>query len=191
LAALLDGNNRQGYDTSNMADKTIEKTEPNESALLIAFAHAASKAQEIEGLQQDTVVSAEALHDTRNRPFSEIVKEIDKLPLGPLKKKYLKTIGKPIEDPNFEMMWNDINEDRNFLMHKFFRIFPVAGLAGNKEAANKLARIDEMLDIGRRLLKDVLNMTLVKFNIPPAQFRTFLAALVDRRNKLRTRDWSR
>jgi hypothetical protein len=110
-----------------MADKTIKKTEPNESALLIAFAHAASKAQ-----------------------------EIDKLPLGPLKKKYLKTIGKRIEDPNFEMMWKDTNEERNFLMHKFFRIFPVAGLAGNKVAANKLARIDQLLDIGRRLLKDVL-----------------------------------
>jgi hypothetical protein len=41
-----------------MADKTIKKTEPNESALLIAFAHAASKAQEIEGLLQDTVVGA-------------------------------------------------------------------------------------------------------------------------------------
>jgi hypothetical protein len=79
-----------------MADKTIKKTEPNESALLIAFAHAASKAQEIEGLLQDTVVGAEVVQDTRNRPFSEIAKEIDKLPLGPLKRKYLKTIGKRI-----------------------------------------------------------------------------------------------
>jgi len=174
-----------------MADKTIKKTEPNESALLIAFAHAASKAQEIEGLLEDTVVGAEVVQDTRNRPFSEIAKEIDKLPLGPLKKKYHKTIGKRIEDPNFEMMWKDIKESRNFLMHKFFRIFPVAGLAGNKEAANKLARIDQLLDIGRRLLKDVLNMTLGTFKIPPAQFRNFLAAVVDRRNKLRAADWSR
>jgi hypothetical protein len=89
------------------------------------------------------------------------------------------------------MMWKDIKESRNFLMHKFFRIFPVAGLAGNKEAANKLARIDQLLDIGRRLLKDVLNMTLGTFKIPPAQFRNFLAAVVDRRNKLRAADWSR
>ena len=55
-----------------MADKTIKKTEPNESALLIAFAHAASKAQEIGGLLQDTVVGAEVVQDTRNRPFSEL-----------------------------------------------------------------------------------------------------------------------
>jgi hypothetical protein len=57
-----------------------------DSALLIAFARAASKAQEIEYLLQESVIGAEVVADTRHRSFEKIAKEIDKLPLGPLKK---------------------------------------------------------------------------------------------------------
>jgi hypothetical protein len=54
---------------------------------LVAFARAASKAQEIEALLKDTVIAVEVANDTRDRSFEEIAKKIDKLPLGPLKKK--------------------------------------------------------------------------------------------------------
>jgi hypothetical protein len=160
--------------------------EPDESALLIAFARAASKAQEIEHLLQETVLGAEVTEDTRNRSFEQIAKKIDKLPLGPLKQKYLETIGKDIRDPLFQMMWNEINEERIFLMHKFFRVFPIAQVGGPKEAANRLARIDQLLDIGHRILKQVLDMMFKRFNIPPVEFRKFLASVVERRKELRT-----
>jgi len=55
---------------------------PDESELLIAFARAASKAQEVEALLRDTVIGVEVVNDTRNRSFEAIAKEIDKLPFG-------------------------------------------------------------------------------------------------------------
>ena len=39
---------------------------PDESELLIAFARAASKAQEIEALLRDTIIGPEVVNDTRN-----------------------------------------------------------------------------------------------------------------------------
>jgi hypothetical protein len=158
-------------------------TEPDETALLIAFARAASKAQEIEALLQETVIGFEVLKDARNRSFTDIAKEIDQLTLGQLKRKYLETVGKHVADPEFEKMWNEINHERIFLMHKFFHVFPIAGLNGNKDAEQRLNRIDKLLDIGRRLLEDALKMTLEMFKLPPTEYREFLAFAVDHRKK--------
>ena len=97
--------------------------EPNESALLIAFARAASKAQEIEALLQEMVIAAEVATDTKNRSFEEIAAKMEKLPLGPLKKKFLEVA--QMADPLFAKMWEEINEERVFLMHKFFNAFPI------------------------------------------------------------------
>lgn len=79
-----------------MADKTIKKTEPNESALLIAFAHAASKAQEIEGLLQDTVVGARQAgtpggggRDERWRKFVGSISRLESFSSKRLTKKFV------------------------------------------------------------------------------------------------------
>jgi hypothetical protein len=61
------------------------RLEPDESELLIAFARAASKAQEIEALLRDSLIAAEVERDTRGRSFEDIAKKIDKLPLGCLR----------------------------------------------------------------------------------------------------------
>ena len=100
-----------------------------------------------------------------------------------LKRKFLETIGKGIEDPLFQQMWKKINQERIFLMHKFFNVFPVAELKGNEAAATRLARIDKLLDVGRRLLKTALDLTFDRFNIEPAKRREFLAFVVDHRKK--------
>src|SRR6266480_1468946 len=117
--------------------------------------------------------------------FAFIAKEIEKLPLGPLRDKYLKTIGKSIADsgPLFPKMWKEINEERIFLMHKFFHVFPVSGLTGNEKAATKLAHIDKLLDIGRRMLKDVLDMTLAQLNLTPQKLRDLLAFVTEHRKE--------
>ena|SRR5215471_18678316 len=85
-------------------------------------------------------------------------------------------------------MWKDINDERNFLMHEFFCVYPISRLGGNQEAANRLARIDSLLDIGRCMLKQVLEMTLAQFNIQPAEFRQFLAAVAERRKETEVRN---
>src|SRR6266576_3848611 len=126
---------------------------PNEAALLDAFARAASKAQGIEAILQDSVAGIEVVQDTRNRPFPDIEKKIDKLPLGPLLNRFIKTVAKDMNYSDvFERLWYDINQERIFLMHKFFRQFPIAKLEGNEEAARRLERIDELLDGGCRFL---------------------------------------
>ena len=68
-------------------------------------------------------------------------------------------------------------------MHKFFHVFPVETLNGNDEAARRLDKIDKLLDIGRRLLKDALETTMGRFNIPRTKFREFLAFAADHRKK--------
>ena len=161
-------------------------TEPNESALLIAFARAASKAQEIETLLQETIISVEVAKDARDgslRSFLEIAEKIEKFPLGELKRRYLETVAKDIADPLFKKMWDEINGERIFLIHYFFDVFPIAELDGNEEAAKRLDRIDQLLDIGRRLLKEVFDKTAVHFGIPREKWRDFLAFVVDRRKK--------
>jgi hypothetical protein len=125
-----------------------------ENRLLIAFGRAAVKAQEIEALLQETVIILEVASDTQDRSLEAISQRIEKLPLGPLKDKYLETIGSGI-DPTFSNMWNEINQERIFLMHKFFQVFPLSESTANlKKAAERLGFIDNLLDIGSRLLKD-------------------------------------
>jgi hypothetical protein len=89
--------------------------ESNEEAMLTAFARAASKAQEIEALLQEMLIADEVATDTKNRSFEEIAAEIEKLPLGPLKEKFLRVA--QMADPLFPKMWKEINEERIFLMH--------------------------------------------------------------------------
>ena len=45
---------------------------PDESALLVAFARAASKAHEIEALFQDLLIAAEVAQDNDNRSLDQI-----------------------------------------------------------------------------------------------------------------------
>ena len=88
-----------------------------------------------------------------------IADEIERLTLGQLKQRYLDSVlGKKIDDPQFAKMWKEINEERIFLMHKFFQIFPLASLVGNSEAAGRLHYIDRLLDIGRRMLKEYVDL---------------------------------
>ena len=162
------------------------RIEPNESTLLIAFARAASKAQEIEAFLQETLISVEVAKDARHgsfRSFLETAKKIEKLPLGELKRRYLETVGKDIADPRFKKMWDEINEERIFLIHRFFNIFPIDELGRSGEAAKRLEQIDALLDIGRRLLKEVFDRAAVSFGIPREKWRDFLAFVVDRRMK--------
>jgi hypothetical protein len=111
----------------------------------------------------------------------EIAEEFEKLTLGELKRRYLKTVGKDNTDPLFTKMWDEINQERIFLMHHFFDVFRIETLDGNQTAAKRLERIDALLDIGRRLLRDVFDMTAVGFGIPPEKWRDFLQFVVDHR----------
>jgi|GraSoiStandDraft_16_1057320.scaffolds.fasta_scaffold121281_3 hypothetical protein len=155
---------------------------PDESRVLIAFARAASQAQEIEALLQEMLIAAEVATDTENRSFENIAAEIERLPLGVLKKRFLDVARVP--DPLFTEMWNKLNEERIFLMHKFFNAFPITSIADRlPEAEQRLAEIDRLLDIGSRLLKEVRDRAYASFNIPPAKFREFLRFVVDHRKK--------
>ena len=156
----------------------MNAVEPNESALLIAFARTASKALEIEALLQEIDVAAEVVTDTKNRSFEEIAAEIEKLPLGPLKEKFLKVA--QITDPLFPKMWKEINEERIFLMHKFFKVFPLPLNAdGLRQASQRIAEIDKLLDIGQRLLREVRDRAFAQFNITPE----FLKFVTEHRRK--------
>lgn len=158
--------------------------EPNETAMLIAFARAASRAQEIEAILKDTVIGAEVSQDTRNRAFEAIANEIDKLPLGPLQKKYFEMVGKDIHDPGFKKMFKEINEHRKFLMHKFFQEFPITKLNGNEEAKIRLQQIDKILGDGREILKRAFDGAIaLSLQIQPEKFREFLAFVVEHRKK--------
>ena len=140
--------------------------ESNEEAMLTAFARLASKAQEIEALLQEIDNAAEVATDTKNRSFEEIAAEIEKLPLGPLKEKFLKVA--QITDPLFPKMWKEINEERIFLMHQFFKVFPLPLNAdGLRKASQRIAEIDKLLDIGQRLLREVRDRAFAQFNITP------------------------
>src|SRR6266568_495304 len=148
---------------------------PDESRVLIAFARAASQAQEIEALLQEMLIAAEVATDAENRSFENIAAEIERLPLGVLKKRFLDVARVP--DPLFTEMWNKLNEERIFLMHKFFNAFPITSIA------DRLPETDRLLDIGSRLLKEVRDRAYASFNIPPAKFREFLRFVVDHRKK--------
>ena len=151
---------------------------PDESELLTAFARAASQAQEIEALLQEMLVAAEVATDTKNRSFEKIAAEIEKLPLGKLKEKFLKVA--QITDPLFPKMWKEINEERIFLMHKFFKVFPLPLNAdGLRKASQRIAEIDKLLDIGQRLLREVRDRAFAQFNITPE----FLKFVTEHRRK--------
>jgi hypothetical protein len=122
--------------------------EPNETELLIAFARAASKAQEIEALFRDSLIAVEvamdiAVKDTGSRSFEDIAGKIDRLPLGVFKEKFFKVFGKGLSDSGLKETFDAVNDERIFLMHNFFQAFPMDKLNGNKEAAIRLERIDE------------------------------------------------
>lgn len=161
--------------------------EPNETALLIAFARAASKAQEIEALFRDSIIAAEiatdiAAEDTRGRSFEEIARKIDRLPLGALKEKFLKVFGKDLSG-SVKESFDAVNDERIFLMHNFFQTFPMDELNGNKEAAIRLERIDEILGTGLQMFRSAHHHALALGKIPPTKLRTILKSLVDdRRN---------
>ena len=155
--------------------------EPEQSALLIAFARAASQAQEIEALLQEMLIAAEVATDTKNRSFEKIAAEIERLPLGELKKRFLNVACVP--DPLFTEMWNKLNAERIFLMHKFFNAFPIANADSFPEAAQRLDEINRLLDMGCRLLTEVRGKTYASFNIPQAKFREFLKFVTEHRRK--------
>jgi len=176
--------------TTALIEKQIQEGRLNarngERTLLIAFARAASKAQEIEKLLQDTVLGAEVANDTRNRSVDEIATKIDKLPLGRLQKKYFKTVGKDIHDQDFRKMFEKVNQQRIFLMHNFFKVFPVTKLNGNEEARIKLKEIDEILSIGCEVFSHAfVGAIALSMKIPPTKFREFLAFVVEERKKAR------
>jgi hypothetical protein len=156
----------------------------DETQLLIAFARAAAKAQEIEALFQEMLIASEVAADTKNRSFEEIAVEIEKLPLGVLNKRYFNIVKSHINDPRFFQIWKELNEDRIFLMHRFFNVFPLTSTDDKlAEAGQRIAKIDALLDSGRRFLKQVRDRTYAGFNIPPAKFREFLKFVIDHRKK--------
>src|SRR2546426_3220284 len=107
----------------------LRMPDPDQPQLLIAFSRAAAKAQEIESLLQETLIIVGVAGDTKGRSLEAIASEIERLTLGQLKQRYLDgVIGKRIDDPEFAKMWKEVNQERIFLMHKFFQIFPLASL---------------------------------------------------------------
>lgn len=69
---------------------------------------------------KDSLTAYDVDKDTQNRSFEEIARRIDKMPLGSLQKEYFKTIGKDMHDQGFKEMFYTVNDERIFLMHKFF-----------------------------------------------------------------------
>jgi hypothetical protein len=160
--------------------------ESNETALLIAFARAASKAQEIEALFRDSMITAEiamdiAVEDTRGRLFEDIARKIDRLPLGALKEKFFKVFEKHLFDSAEKEKFDAVNDERIFLMHNFFQAFPLDKLNGNKEAAIRLERIDEILGAGLKIFRRAQNAAFAIGKIPPTKLRKILRSLVDDR----------
>jgi len=148
------------------------------------FANAASKAQEIEAFWQEMLIAAEVANDAKDRSTEDIAAEIEKLPLGVLKARYLAMLKTHLDDPVFTEMWEEINGERIFLMHKFFNVFPLTSDADRlTEAAKRLAEINGRLDIAQRSLRDLRDRGYAHFGIPPAEFREFLKFVIDERRK--------
>jgi hypothetical protein len=123
-------------------------------------------------------------NDISDRSFEDIAKEIDKLPLGQLQKKYFEKVGKDIHDPGFKEMFETINRERIFLMHKFFQEFPVTKLNGNEGAKTRLLQIDKILGDGREIFRRAFDGALaLSRKIQPEKFREFLAFVVDHRKR--------
>jgi hypothetical protein len=159
-------------------------SEPKEIELLIAFARAASKAQEVEALLKDTLLIIEVVDGPPGRSYKDTAEKIEGLTLGQLKQRYLDSkVGKHIDDPRFAQMWKDANQERIFLMHKFFQVFPLEALNGNVEATERLVRSDKLLNICRGMLNDALEMTLGQTKIPREKLQEFLAFTAEYRKK--------
>jgi hypothetical protein len=83
-------------------------------------------------------------------------------------------------------LFEDINQQRIFLMHKFFQVFPVEKLDANKEAESKLREINETLNIGCEVLSRAFRAALdLSLKIKPEELRDFLARFVEHRKKAR------
>jgi len=161
---------------------------PDESALLVAFARAASKAHEIEALFQDLLIAAEVAQDKNNRPLEQIESQIESETLGRLKGRFLRIAQGALDDPLHARMWKEINDERIFLMHKFFTVFPLpmSNADTTAEATQRLAKIDKLFDIGCRMLSTVRDLTFKSVNIPPERMREFLAFVIERRRSATT-----
>jgi hypothetical protein len=160
------------------------EAEQDESALLIAFARAASKAQEIEALFREILIAIKIAQDAKIRSFEDVEAEFEK-PLGVLTARYLDTLKTHIDDPRFTKMWTEVNEARIFLMHKFFNVFPITSTNAKKleQAGLQLAEIDALLDQGRRFLKNLRDGGYTSLNIAPAKSREFLQFVIEERKR--------
>jgi hypothetical protein len=155
--------------------------EPTETALLTAFARAASKAQEIEALFRDSLIVVEVHKNIRSRSFEDITREIDRLPLGELKKRFFKFFGRA--HSGTKEMFDAVNADRIFLMHNFFQVFPIEKLNGNKDAAIRLERTDEILGTGLQIFRRTHETGLAAGKIPPTRLREIMKFVVEHRKK--------
>jgi len=86
-------------------------------------------------------------------------------------------------------MFRSINDERIFLMHKFFQSFPVEKLNGNEKAAIRLKKIDDTLGAGRDLLRNAFVGALALGKIPPTKLREVLKFLVEHRRKAKVSDF--
>jgi hypothetical protein len=156
----------------------------DESELLVAFARAASKAQQIEALFQDLLIAAEVAQDKDNRSLDQIERQIESETLGQLKGRFLRVVQTALDDPLHTRMWKEINDERIFLMHKFFTVFPlpISNPEMMEQATQRLIKIDKLLDIGCGMLSTVRDLTFKSVNIPPERMREFLAFVIERRS---------
>ena len=156
--------------------------------VLIAFARAASKAHKIEALFQELLIAAEVAQDKQNRSLDEIAARIEGETLGRLKWRFLEIVQKTVNDPLHEKMWKEINDERIFLMHKFFTAFPLPAPNASSiaQANQRLGRIDKLFDIGCRMLSTIRDVTFETINIPPERMREFLAFVIEKRRESAT-----
>lgn len=164
--------------------KTLGMSAPDESGLLIAFARAASKAHEIEALLQDLLIAAEVAQDKDNRSLDQIERQIGSETLGQLKGRFLRIVQTALDDPLHTRMWKEINDERIFLMHKFFTVFPlpISNPEVMEQATQRLTKIDKLLHIGCRMLSTVRELTFKSMNVPSDRMREFLAFVIERRS---------
>jgi hypothetical protein len=135
-----------------------------ESEFLVKFARAASKAQEIEALFRDSLIVVEVHKNIARRSFEDIAREIDRLPLGELKKRSFKFFAR--SNSRVKEMFDAVNAERIFLMHNFFQVFPIEKLNGNKDAAIRLAKIDETVGTGLQIVRRAHETGLAAAKIP-------------------------
>ena len=149
----------------------------DESNVLIAFARSAAKAQEVEALFREIIIAAEVATDAKRRSYEAITAEIDKLPLGPHNKKFMEFV-KSFDEPGLNKLWNELNRERIFLVHKFFSTFPLPLVEpALSQASQRLDKIDKLLEAGRQLLRIVRDKSCEQFGIT----QDFLKSVTERR----------